>query len=353
MLPPTLKELPLPPSSNKIGWPWTEENLQLSGTIPSGSQCPRITVVTPSYNQGHYIEETIRSVLLQGYPNLDYIIIDGGSTDNSVDIIRKYELWITYWISEPDRGQSHAINKGFARATGDLLGWINSDDLLLPGALQQFARAFDRANPDIILAGDVVNYTDHFDLTRLVKQKNISFETMVAPWHNDMLWHQPGIYFSKRLYQKIGDLDETLSFIFDRDWLCRALLVTEVHYLDCPVAQFRLHTSSKTVQKDKHWFDEEIQVCRRYQSQVPLFNERKVLADFELYVASISLRLQNFDRWAGLKHLVTTIRYNWQILMTFQGIVLLSRALTPTVFLHWARTIRHAWLRRSEQKRLL
>ena len=87
---------------------------------------------TPSYNQGQFIEETIRSVLLQGYPDLEYIIIDGGSTDHSVEIIRKYEPWLTYWVSERDRGQSHAINKGFCRSTGVLLGWLNSDDVLLP-----------------------------------------------------------------------------------------------------------------------------------------------------------------------------------------------------------------------------
>ena len=91
---------------------------------PDGSAWPRISIVTPSYNQGQFIEETIRSILLQGYPDLEYIIIDGGSTDQSVEIIRKYEPWLTYWVSEKDRGQSHAINKGFERASGEIRGYI-------------------------------------------------------------------------------------------------------------------------------------------------------------------------------------------------------------------------------------
>ena len=116
---PQLSELPSSPPG-KIGWPWTEESSQLPEKMSDGSPWPRISIVTPSYNQGQFIEETIRSVLLQGYPNVEYIIIDGGSTDNSLEIIKKYEPWLAYWVSEPDRGQSHALNKGIQKATGDI-----------------------------------------------------------------------------------------------------------------------------------------------------------------------------------------------------------------------------------------
>lgn len=130
----SLEELPpLPPG--KIGWPWTKESRQLPDTMPDSRPWPRISIVTPSFNQGRYIEETIRSVLLQGYPNLEYIVIDGGSSDNSVGIIKKYEPWLAYWVSEADRGQAHAINKGFQKATGEIFGWLNSDDVYCKGAL--------------------------------------------------------------------------------------------------------------------------------------------------------------------------------------------------------------------------
>lgn len=137
----TLNDLPAPPLG-KVGWPWTEQSEPVGDRMLDDAEYPRISIVTPSYNQGHFLEETIRSVLLQNYPNLEYIVIDGGSTDNTVDIIRKYEPWLTYWVSEPDQGQSDAINKGFLVSTGKIMGWLNSDDFLVKDALVNLATAY-------------------------------------------------------------------------------------------------------------------------------------------------------------------------------------------------------------------
>lgn len=131
-----------PAPSDKVGWPWDSQLPELSAVMNDGRDWPKISIVTPSYNQGQFIEETIRSVLLQGYPNLEYIVIDGGSTDNSLEIIQKYEPWLRYWISEPDEGQADAIHKGFQRASGDLLAWQNSDDFYQLGAFQRIAEFF-------------------------------------------------------------------------------------------------------------------------------------------------------------------------------------------------------------------
>src|SRR5690242_14163903 len=120
---PTLAKLPPPPPA-KTGWPWTIDTSPLAPTRPDGSPWPRISIVTPSYNQGQFIEETIRSVLLQGYPDLEYFIIDGGSTDQSVEIIKQYEPWLTYWVSEKDSGQPHAISKGLAISSGDIFQFM-------------------------------------------------------------------------------------------------------------------------------------------------------------------------------------------------------------------------------------
>src|SRR5436309_2853592 len=132
---PSLAELP-PAPFGKSAWPWTIETPRLPPTRPNGSGWPRISIVTPSCNQGRYIEETIRSVLLQGYHNLEYYVLDAGSTDQTAAIIQHYQALLTGWRSQPDAGQAAALNEGLARSSGDLFQWINSDDILEMGALK-------------------------------------------------------------------------------------------------------------------------------------------------------------------------------------------------------------------------
>jgi glycosyltransferase involved in cell wall biosynthesis len=145
--------LPAAPTG-RAGWPWTVETPRPADWRKLA--WPRITVVTPSYQQDAFIEECLRSVLLQNYPNLEYIVVDGGSHDGSRDIIARYDSNLAYWQSRKDGGQGDAINQGFARATGEILGWLNSDDLLLPGALFAAAQAFLDGQPDIVY-GDALN----------------------------------------------------------------------------------------------------------------------------------------------------------------------------------------------------
>lgn len=190
------------------------------GVSNSRVNLPRISIVTPSYNQGDYLEQTILSVLEQNYPNMEHIIIDGGSTDSSLDIIKKYEKKLKYWVSEPDRGQSHAINKGLSHATGDLLVWLNSDDCLMPDALHEIARAFN-AHPSagaivgigriVNAAGEVIYYKEPTD--------EISVESLYQ-WMDEGNFMQPSSYFSRRAWEECGPLDEEVHFAFELDfWL--------------------------------------------------------------------------------------------------------------------------------------
>jgi glycosyltransferase involved in cell wall biosynthesis len=242
---PRLDELPTPPEG-KIGWPWTEQSEPLPDTMPDGSEWPRISIVTPSYNQGQFIEETIRSVLLQGYPSLEYIIIDGGSTDNSVEIIKKYEHWITYWVSESDRGQSHAVNKGIYHSSGTILNFLNSDDLFLPNAVAITAKVF---------AGDVDNLTVTYGRRFRVNEKGQIFDFDLPPNEINQLTFRLGcwipsetFFFTRKIFDSLKGFNEKIEFALDYDFYLRC---TQIGVKFLAIQDFmgimRFHNTSKSV----------------------------------------------------------------------------------------------------------
>ena len=179
---------------------------------------PRISIITPSYNQGQFLEKTILSVLSQDYPNLEYIIIDGGSVDSSVDIIKKYENQLSYWVSEKDKGQTHAINKGLRRATGELVNWLNSDDLLEPNALNIFSRAVLEHPDSDAYFGDYRAINASGDT--IYARKSAPYSRNALFWGRQ-LSSQPSVFFKRSLLDRVGYLDETKHFCMDTEFWIR------------------------------------------------------------------------------------------------------------------------------------
>lgn len=211
--------------------------------ISTAQTLPRISIITPSYNQGQYIEETILSIINQDYPNLEYIIIDGKSTDNTVDIIKKYNGLVTYWVSEKDSGQANAINKGFQKATGKIINWINSDDQLMPGALQKVADYFAN-NPDAMMVHGRIEY---FGETSKYYSKNYSKKDLATRYVSHICMPQPACFYKKQLLDEQGLLDESLHFSMDTDLFIRAGLNNKIVQVEDVLARFRLHAASKSV----------------------------------------------------------------------------------------------------------
>ena len=208
---------------------------------------PKISIVTPSFNQGHFIEETILSVLSQDYPNLEYIIIDGGSTDETVDIIKKYEKGITYWISEKDRGQSDAINKGLKIATGDVFNWLNSDDLLAPNALWVIGYYFLDHPKSTALLGHLQtfegenNFSSPYRMT-IIKEDlpyNMIFSGMT----------QQSLFYRMDTVKQLLGVDTRLYFCMDFDLWCRFIThygLDDIDFTKETLAYFRIHTMAKS-----------------------------------------------------------------------------------------------------------
>ena len=226
---------------------------------------PMVSIVTPSYNQGRYIEETIQSVLTQDYPNLDYIVVDGGSTDGTVEILKKYEGRLT-WISERDRGQADAINKGFRMAKGEIVAWLNSDDTYLPGAICKVVRYFD-AHPEIGMLygegyhidedGDIIEryYTEPFDYQRL---SEICFIC------------QPTVFIRAEIVRAVGPLDVRLHYCLDYDYWMRIAKRFRIGHFKEYLANSRLHTDTKTLSKRLEVHRENLQVVKKHYGQVPM-----------------------------------------------------------------------------------
>jgi glycosyltransferase involved in cell wall biosynthesis len=259
---PCLNELPRPPEGNS-GWPWTKESRQpFPFETASGQRWPRITVVTPSYNQGRYIEECIRSILLQGYPDIEFIIIDGGSNDETVHIINKYAPWIAHWSSETDKGQSHALNKGFHYATGDIYGYLNSDDLYEENSFFTVAEYFLHSRQNYFIAGDclIFDETNQTHLYNVLWPENLS--DFLKPFGSQL--PQPSCFWGKDVHQEVGDFNQNLHYVLDQDFFLRiGLAGIKPNLINQTLSRYRDHPMTKS-RATIHFFEESIFIIKQY-----------------------------------------------------------------------------------------
>lgn len=221
--------------------------------------------MTPSWNQGRYIEKTIQSVLLQDYPNLEYIVIDGGSADDTTDILKKYEDHIDYWVSEKDKGQSHAIAKGVARATGEIFNWLNADDYLAPGALHKVAKMWNEGKPDII-AGRCPKVTlsdgTMFEEDWLPRRPKSELDLLLG----GMWFAQPATFLGTEAYKTAGGIREDLHYVMDWELYVRMCRRgggrPRVAVTDKVLAYYGYHEASKGVRAQRQFFIEGNRVRR-------------------------------------------------------------------------------------------
>ena len=313
---PTLAELPEPPRGKK-GWPWTEETLQLPDSMPDGRLWPRVSMVTPSYNQGRFIEETIRSVLLQGYPNMEYIIIDGGSTDETLDILKKYSNSLI-WISEPDKGQSDAINKGWRISKGEILAYLNSDDTYMPWAVETAVK-FLAENPDISMVYGKCNLMDESSgvIGEITGNQFDLKETLLYMRHGVP---QPTAFFRREVIEKVGYLDTNLDMAMDLDLWIRISLRFKMKYISKLLANFRICPGTKTESKGYKFEPDHLYILNKTFSNLELPYTAKTLkrpAYSRSYLrAGLSYRSQH-QNVKALKSVAKSVQFHpWPLIDT-------------------------------------
>jgi len=306
-----LKELP---QVYKKGFPFDEEtSLDI---YQKHINYPKITVITPSYNQGQYLEETIRSVLLQNYPNLEYFIIDGGSTDNSVEIIKKYEKYITYWLSEKDRGQSHAIQKGLDKATGEICNWLNSDDCYTKNTLSIIAHTFLENKNTLVVSGYEEDIDEIFPNKVRIRYGTRVYNTIEETFAMSGI-AQPSTFFKIEVFKRFG-INPNLAYTMDQELWKKFILgygIKNIIKIPEVLIKFRRHEESKTISAvDSFTYERQgiaVSICK--QAEIPNFIISYIYPKKYLdYSYKWDFRLCNIRK---LKHVIlyrVSKEYIWQ-----------------------------------------
>ena len=289
---------------------------------------PRITLITATLDRGGWLKTMLQSVAAQNYPNLEFFVLDGGSCDETCQQLKDRGSLVTAWVSRPDGGQAHALNEGISWATGDLVGWLNSDDVLLPGALQALGRAYAEHRCPLILANVLMRDLPR-QLSWELRQRNVSLKTFREPWRYPVTWAQPGTFFTPALLQQAGPLLEDMHHLFDWEWMCRALQFATPHYLNRAVAAFHYHDNSKTSAPSQGWMQDKRRIVELHAPPAVRRRAGLLRACCELSLAQ--------DCWAchweanrlGWTHFWRALTCNPQILRWPRTWVAAGKALLP------------------------
>lgn len=265
-------------------------------------QPPRISVVMPSFNQAMYLEQAIRGVLAQRYPNLQFGVIDGGSTDGSLDILACYRRELDFVIVEPDRGQSEAINKGLRRADGEVVGWLCSDDLLLPGSLERIGRAFAQDPDRPWAAGGCVLIDAHGrPIGRQPVAGRFNLPGILLRRPGEFSLPQPGVYWRRSLMERAGLLDESLHYAMDFDLWCRfAALGARLHPIAHDLAAYRIHPASKTCSRQTGFIREHLLIERRMMRHLSRLDRWRLARRLGYVERSLWVMEGTPERWGRL-----------------------------------------------------
>lgn len=307
----------------KTTWPWQATPLP-GFDVPAHSYLPRISIITPSFNQGIYIEETIRSVLMQDYPELEYLIIDGGSTDGTVEIIKKYEPWLTYWETVQDRGQSHAINKGIKKATGDWVAWLNADDIYLPDTLFKVVSTIAQSPKPISWIVGTTIFTDsdlreisqfqpylYTEPSRDVNYVPMGWVDFVCTKRSGIALPQPSSFWRRNAVLQAGGIDESLRYAMDHELYGRlAYQGFRPTLIKQALACFRTHHEQKTADFPLAFWKEELDVVYNWTDRIDSV-EKQILESYgkwlEKYINHYPCRSFFINLRAWLKHIFQSI----------------------------------------------
>lgn len=276
--------------------------------MPEAISRPLVTLVTPSYQQARYLEEALRSVAEQDYPHIEHIVVDGASTDGSVEIIRRYEERLAWWVSEPDEGQAAALNRGFAGATGELLGWLNSDDALLPGAITAAVAGFDDRPEANLVYGDNLLVDEQGAPQGLLPARAFDLASMLRTCQNHV--PQPGSLFRRQAFARAGGLNEEGYYYFDFELVLALGLQGPAVRLERPLATYRLHDDSKSMGAPARKAADHLRLYEELFAREDLPHElraveregraRALLTAGEYYYEALELRPARRALWRGL-----------------------------------------------------